>query len=132
MALAEDAPNKAGVILCMLAYDKKGGADMVLAEDVEDLRRPFRIGTVIKRQGYLIRLGILKMRDGGINRPFLVRFANVTVGVDPELAPASFRGQIGCEKISIPDLRDEAFWLDRFELLEELRRRLTLRVMVKY
>jgi hypothetical protein len=52
MALAEDAPNKAGVILCMFAYDKKGGADMVLAEDVEDLRRPFRIGTVIKRQGY--------------------------------------------------------------------------------
>ena len=88
MALAEDAPDKAGVILCVLAYDKKGGVDMVLAQCVEDLRRPFRIGAVIKRQGNLIRLGILKMDDGGINRPFHVPFANVTVGIDPELSAA--------------------------------------------
>ena len=76
MTLPEDAPDQAGMILRMLPYDEKGGVDMVLTQNVEDLGSPLRIGTVIKSQGYLIRLGILKMGDGRINRKLLERFAS--------------------------------------------------------
>ena len=78
MTLPENAPDQAGMILRMFPYDKKGGVDMVLTQNVEDLRSPLRIGTVIKSQGYLIRLGILKMGDGRINREIARTFRKRT------------------------------------------------------
>ena len=70
VAFAVDPLHGGDVVFGLLADHEEGSDDVVLLEDVEDLRRPGRVGTVVKAEGDLF--GVIAVLRDGVGQGVLV------------------------------------------------------------
>src|SRR5215210_6965875 len=54
VAFRQDSPDQARIFLGVCAHEKEGSFDVLLLQDVENLRGPFWIRAIVKSQGYLM------------------------------------------------------------------------------
>jgi hypothetical protein len=54
VSFVDDATNKRRVTLCVYSHDEKRGFYVYCFKDVQNFRRPSRVGTVIKSDGDLM------------------------------------------------------------------------------
>ena len=94
MALGHHPLHEAGIGLGIAADDEEGGRHMLGLEDVENLRRPFRIGAVVEGQRHvLVEMRAELAHDIAGRQPdigLVVDVAGLLVDVERALAGAGF------------------------------------------
>ena len=71
VSFGDDPPNEIGIALRVHADEEKRGLDLRRFEDVENLRRPFRVGAVVERERDFVRLSAALMIERGKLRKLL-------------------------------------------------------------
>src|SRR5438105_7767982 len=86
VSFVDDATNKRRVTLCVYSNHEKGRLDVCCFENVQDLRRPSRIGAVIKGDRHLMLAASALMIE---RRKFCELFifgCKIAVSVDSQLS----------------------------------------------
>src|SRR5271156_2245308 len=84
--------HDSGILIRGLAYNEKGRGSLLLAQDVDDLGRPFGIRTVVERERYFVRQ-VSNLIDAPGERIGLEGFIGEKIGgsVVLEITPAALR-----------------------------------------
>ena len=72
MPRAGDPLQQIRIMLGLRPENKERGWRILLLENLKDLRSPFRIRTIVKSQGHLVRTGITLTRDTFGHRELVV------------------------------------------------------------
>ncbi len=125
VAFVVDPLHDADVVLGDLTDHEEGAFDVVLLEHVEDARRPFRVGTVVEGEGYL--LGVVAVKADGVGQrvgvhdllgDHLERDGNLIVVIEGDATAAGLWFAGDAEDVADAFVVDGVAGLDGGEVLE--------------
>src|SRR5437867_11767537 len=103
MSLRDDSPDESRVFVRVLADDKEDRLNPALFQNVQDLRRPIGIGTVIKAKNDLARVFTPFMIDSRIFRKLRVSAANKALWRGGKGSRPVFPRSVHSYNFTIPD-----------------------------
>ena len=106
MSLSDNAPNEIWVTFRIHADEKKRRLYLRRLQDIENLRRPLRVGPVVKCQGDLVRVARTLMIQGRELRKFGVVRSKITILVHSQSSHSVGSRFIYRHDLTIADVGD--------------------------